>query len=132
MSNEKKEYLWQDRKRIVFFALPFSFTRYSYDKERFYINKGFFNLTSDEVRLYRIMDLSLRQSFLQRLSGLGTITCESADKSLRTFEIVNIKNPREVMDNLSTLVEEERERKRVSSREYLRDDDFDDDDDREG
>ncbi len=125
MSKDTKEYVWKDRKRIVFFGLPFSFTRYSFDKERFYINKGFFNLTSDEVRLYRIMDLSLRQSFFQRLSGLGTITCESADKSLRTFEIVNIKNPREVMDSLSTLVEEERERKRVSSREYLHDEDDD-------
>ncbi len=125
----KREYLWQDRKRIVLFALPFSFTTYAFDNERFYCKRGFFNLVSDEVRLYRIMDLSLRRSFFQRLSGLGTIIVESADKSMRNFQIANIKKPEEVMDQLSSLVEQERERKRVSSREYLHDDDFDDDDD---
>ncbi len=123
-----KEYLWKDRKRIVLFALPFSFTVYAFDSERFYINKGFLNLSCDEVRLYRIMDLSLRQNFFQRLSGLGTISCESADKTMKSFEIKNIKNPREVMDQLSTLVEEERDRKRVSSREFLVDDGIDGDD----
>ncbi len=127
--SSEREYLWKDRKRIVLFALPFSFTTYAFDNERFYCNRGFLNLRSDEVRLYRIMDLSLRRSFFQRLAGLGTIVVESADKSLRNFEIKNIKNPEDVMDRLSTLVEQERERKRVSSREYLHDDDFDDEDD---
>ena len=121
----EKQYLWKDRKRTIF-GLPFSFTVYAFDKERFYINRGFLTLSSDEVRLYRIMDLSLRQSLGQRICGVGTIKCDSADKTLKNFEIKNIKKPREVMEQLSELVEAERERKRVSSREYLHDDDIDD------
>ncbi|MBR2186543.1 MAG: PH domain-containing protein [Lachnospiraceae bacterium] len=125
---DKSKLLWTDRKRTLF-GLPLSFTVYSFDSERFYLNKGLFTQTSDEVRLYRIMDLSLRQTLGQRIFGVGTIHCDSADKTLGHFEIKSIKKPREVMEQLSSLVETERERKRVTSREYLHDDAMDDDDD---
>ena len=46
--------LWKDRKRILFLGLPWSFTRYSVSKDRFFISKGFFSVKDDEVRLYRI------------------------------------------------------------------------------
>ena len=46
------------------------------------------------------------------------------------FEIINIRNSEEVKEQLSQLVEENRDRKRVSNREYMDDDDniLDDDD----
>ena len=122
MAKDTKEYLWKDKKRTIF-GLPLSFTTYAFDKERFYIKRGFLTIRMDEVRLYRVMDLSFRQTLGQRIFGVGSIFCESADKSMKNFEIKNIKSPEEVMEKLSKLVEEERERKRVSSREYLHDDD---------
>lgn len=33
--------LWSDRKRIVFFALPLSFTKYRLTTNRFFVNTGF-------------------------------------------------------------------------------------------
>ena len=54
--------LWKDRKRILFLGLPWSFTRYSVSKDRFFISKGFFSVKDDEVRLYRIMDISLERN----------------------------------------------------------------------
>ena len=124
---DNKEYLWSDKKRTLF-GLPLSFTTYAFDKERFYVKKGLFTLTRDEVRLYRIMDLSLRQTLGQRIFGVGSIFCESADKTMKNFVIKNIKNSEDVMEQLSKLVEDERDRKRVSSREYLHDEDDDHDD----
>ncbi|MCR4589937.1 MAG: PH domain-containing protein [Lachnospiraceae bacterium] len=123
---DKKTYLWTDKKRTIF-GLPLSFTTYSFDKERFYLKRGFLTIRRDEVRLYRVMDLSFRQTLGQRIFGVGSIICESADKTMKNFEIKNIKNAENVMEQLSKLVEEERERKRVSSREYLHDDEDDDD-----
>ena len=38
-------------------------------KDRFFISRGFFSVKDDEVRLYRIMDISLERSFMQRLVG---------------------------------------------------------------
>ena len=124
---DTKEYLWKDKKRTIF-GLPLSFTTYAFDKERFYIKRGVFTVTRDEVRLYRVMDLSFRQTLGQRIFGVGSIICESADKTMKHFEIKNIKNPESVMEQMSQLVEQERDRKRVSSREYLHEDDPDDDD----
>ena len=123
---DKKTYLWTDKKRTIF-GLPLSFTTYSFDNERFYLKRGFLTIRRDEVRLYRVMDLSFRQTLGQRIFGVGSIICESADKTMKNFEIKNIKNAENVMEQLSRLVEEERERKRVSSREYLHDDEDDDD-----
>ncbi len=125
---EKKSLLWKDKKRTLF-GLPLSFTSYAFDSERFYLNRGFLTQTSDEVRLYRIMDISMRQTLGQRIFGVGTLHCESGDKTLGHFDIKSIKKPREVMEQLSSLVEKERDRKRVTSREYLHDDAADDDND---
>lgn len=114
--------VWKDRKRIIF-GLPWTFTRYSLSEDRFFISKGFFSINEDEVRLYRIMDLSLERKLWQRMFGLGTIKCCSADKTLGDFEIKNIKNSRDVKEMLSEMVEAERTRKKVSSREFMQHDD---------
>ncbi len=125
------EYLWSDRKRTLF-GLPLSFTKYSMTEERLFIEQGFLNKKEDEVRLYRIMDVSLSRSFGQRLFGVGTIHCCSADKSMKDFDILSIKNPKEVKEQLSELVEKQRDTKRVTNREFMSDhhdldDDYDDD-----
>ena len=114
------EYLWKDRKRI-FFGLPWTFTRYSLSEDRLFISKGFFSIHEDEVRLYRIMDISLTRNLWQRMFNLGTIKIVSADKTLGNFDLKNIKNPRSVKEQLSKKVEEIRVAKRVSNREYMAD-----------
>ena len=112
--------LWSDRKR-TFLGLPWSFTKYTLTEERFFVEKGFLNKTEDEVRLYRIMDVSLTRSFLQRIFGVGTIHCSSGDKTLGTFDIISVKKPREVKELLSQNIEAQRDAKRVTSREYIAD-----------
>ena len=126
------DYLWQGRKRTLF-GLPLSFTKYALTEERLFIERGFLNKKEDEVRLYRIMDVSLSRSFGQRIFGVGTIHCCSADKSMRDFDILSIKNPKDVKEQLSELVEKQRDSKRVTNREFMTgahdlDDDYDDDD----
>ena len=124
------EIIWKDRKRI-FFGLPWTFTKYSLSEDRLFISTGFFSVKEDEVRLYRIMDVSLERKLCQRMCGLGTIKCCSADKTMGDFEIRNIKKSREVKEMLSNMVEDERTKKKVSSREFMdhERDDFDDYDD---
>ncbi len=125
MSNnsfESNPIVWKDRKRIVF-GLPWTFTKYSLTKEKLFIQTGVFNLKEEEVRLYRIMDVTLRRSFWERLFGLGTIHCCSADKSSPEFDILHIKKSADVKNMLSDMIEVERSEKRVSSREFMVDDD---------
>jgi len=115
------EYLWSDRKRTLF-GLPLSFTKYMLSEERLFIEQGFLNKKEDEVRLYRIMDVSLSRSFGQRIFGVGTIHCCSADKTMGDFDIVSIKNPKDVKEQLSQQIETQRDAKRVTNREYMDDD----------
>lgn len=116
------EIVWKDRKR-TFLGLPWSFTRYSCTREKLIIDIGFFRRREEEIRLYRVLDITLKRSLGQRILGIGTIHCCSADKSTPEFDIVNIKRPVVTKNLLSDLIEEERTRKRVSGREFMMDTD---------
>lgn len=111
--------LWSDRKRLLLFGLPWTFTKYTCTSEKFILESGLLSTKEEEVRLYRIMDLTLERSFLQRVFGLGTIICDTVDKSTPKLVIQNVKDARNVKELLSEAVEQERVKKRVSSREYM-------------
>ncbi len=122
MSKTKNaNYLWTDRKRTIF-GLPLSFTVYKLTEEKLLIESGFLTKKEEEVRLYRIMDLTLKRTLGQRIFGLGTIHCCTADKSTPEFEILKIKDSQNVKELLSDLVEKQREAKRVVGREFMDDD----------
>ena len=87
--------LWEDKKRTLF-GLPWSFTKYKLTEEKLIIQTGFLNIKQEEIRLYRIMDVTLHKLLKQRIWGLGTIHCCSADKSTPEFEIKNIKRSEEI------------------------------------
>lgn len=117
----QNDLLWRERKRLLFFGLPWTFTVYRLTKDRLLIKRGFFTTREDEVRLYRIMDISLRRTLIQKMFGLGTIQCHTSDKTMGDFEIINIKKSYEVKNMLSDLIEKERMEKRVSNREFISD-----------
>lgn len=118
MANKYEGYLWHDRKRI-FCGIPWSFTRYGLTEEKFLIDTGFFSRTEDEIRLYRILDVTLHRSLWERLFNLGTIHCCSGDKTQPEFDIKHIKNAKKVKDMLSDMVEKKRQERRVGMREYI-------------
>lgn len=128
MAKDKTEYVWKDRKRIIF-GLPWTFTVYKLTDEKLFIETGFFSKREEEIRLYRVMDLTLKRPFGQRLWGLGTIHCCTADKSTPEFDILRVKKSKEVKDMISDMVEKQREEKRIAAREFMSDDSFDADGD---
>lgn len=114
----RMELLWSDRKRTLF-GLPLSFTVYELEEERLFIRTGFLKIREDEVRLYRILDLTFEQSLGQRIFGVGTIHCCSSDATMKDFDIRSVKNAREVRELLSRKVEEQRQARRVLQREEM-------------
>ncbi len=117
--------IWSERKRI-WCGLPWTFTKYELRADKLVIRTGFFTQRQDEVRLYRIMDLSLKRSLGQRIFGMGTIVCNSVDKTMKDFEIKNIKKSEQIKEQLSELVESARRSNRVSTREFMVDVDEED------
>ena len=120
MKEKNTELVWKDRKR-TFLGLPWSFTVYKLTEEKLMIETGFFSKKEEEIRLYRIMDLTLNRTLGQRIFGLGTIHCCTADKSTPEFDILKIKNSKEVKELLSDLIEKQRDEKRISAREFMDD-----------
>ena len=116
---EKNDILWTDKKR-PFFGLPLSFTRYTLTKDKLIITVQFLYLHEEEIRLYRIMDVTLKQSLLQRLFGVGTIHCCSVDVSSPEFDISSVKIPRKVRDILSEAVDTQRKERNVTSSEFIK------------
>ena len=114
---ENEEILWQDRKRYL--GLPLSFTIYSFSKNKFYMKTGIFNTKSEEILLYRILDITYKQSFGQKVFGVGSVILNTADKTTPILEIRSIKTPDRVRKALSTLVEQRRDEKRVTGKEMF-------------
>ncbi|MBR2523683.1 MAG: PH domain-containing protein [Clostridiales bacterium] len=121
---QKDEILWHDRKRYL--GLPISFTRYSFDENRFYLRKGLLNITNDEILLYRVLDLNLKRSLGQRIFGVGTIILSTADQTTPTMKIESIRDCERVYRALSNIVEKERDEKRVLGKEMFGAAGFDD------
>lgn len=117
--------LWKDRKH-TFLGFPFSFTVFSVSEDRLFVKRGFFNITEDEVRLYRVLDISLKQTLGQRILGLGSIELKTSDKTLKNFVIEAVCHSRDVKELLSEKVENQRKENRISGREFMS---YDDDND---
>lgn len=123
------QYVWKERKRTIF-GLPLSFTVYKLTDEKLLIESGFLSKKEEEIRLYRIMDLTLVRPFWQRIFKLGTIHCCTADKSTPEFDIQCIKEAAKIKELISDMVEKERNEKRITAREFFAGaSDFDGDDD---
>lgn len=114
------EIIWKDRKR-PFLGLPWSFTKYELTEQKLIINSGILNVKEEEIRLYRFVDVTMEQSLFQRLFHVGNLICDTNDRSSGNFVIELVKNPRQVKELLSDAVENERDRKRVSVREFMAD-----------
>ena len=112
------EYVWKDKKRTIF-GLPLSFTTYKLTEQKLTVETGLLSKREEEIRLYRIMDITLVRPLGQRLFGVGTIHLCTADKSTPEIDILKIKHPTEVKNMLSDMIEAERDRKRVSAREFM-------------
>jgi uncharacterized membrane protein YdbT with pleckstrin-like domain len=107
---------WSDRKRTLF-GLPWSFTKYRLTKTRLVSEIGLFSTNTNEILLYRVLDVELNRTLGQKIFKTGDVILFSADPSSPNFTIKNIKQPKELKSLLSALVEAEREDKSVVGRE---------------
>ena len=129
---DKTKLKWYARKRL-WCRLPWTFTKYGMSEDRIFVETGILNLHQKDVRLYRILNISLTRSLTQRIFGMGTIHLDSNDKDLECFELKNILDSEHIKEMISDAVEAERKRNKVSTREFMSgdgelEDDFQEDD----
>ena len=96
-----------------------SFTKYSLSKDRIFINTGLFNLNEEEILLYRVLDVSLKLSFWQRIFRVGSVIVKSSDQSTPVLEIRNVKKPKEVKELIYKHSEEMKIARRIRVGEII-------------
>lgn len=116
---EEEPVIWMDRKRVTIFALPWSFTKYELTPSRLVISSGFINQKEEEIRLYRVKDVTYTQTLMERIGGTGTLKIISNDASVPEIRLVHIKNARKVKDVLSQSVEVARRENGVRTSELM-------------
>jgi uncharacterized membrane protein YdbT with pleckstrin-like domain len=102
-----------EKKRVLFFGLPISFTKYIIDEENITVKKGFFTLIEDSTYMYKVQDVKLIRSLFERMFGLSTIVCYTGDVTDQTLTITHVKNGEAIRDFINEHSEKQRLKKRT-------------------
>ncbi len=105
--------VYKEKKRWGFLGLPFTFTTYLLYENDIQIKSGFLSSVENDCYMYRVIDVQLRISFLQRLFGLGTVICVTSDATNKTITLKNIRHARQVKDFIYRASEEAKIRRRT-------------------
>lgn len=105
--------IYVERKRTKFLGLPFSYTKYTISDEKLSITSGFLSITEDDAFMYKIQDVRLTRSFMERVFKLGTITCYTGDTTHPKLELEHIKRAGIIKDFIMYSSEEARRKRRA-------------------
>ena len=107
------EIQFRERKRWLFFGLPFTFTVYTVWEDMITVSEGFLNKKENDCYMYKVQDVELLESLPQRIFGLGTVRCFTGDTTSPTLLIQNVKNARSVKNFILEASEKARRRRRT-------------------
>lgn len=112
--------LWSDKKRI--FGKPLSFTKYTLYDDKIIHTNGLIFEKEGQILLYRIMDVEIYISIIDKIFGVGTIILYTGDTTDKTFYIKSIKNPREVLSLINEKISMDRKRIGLKTSEFHKSD----------
>ncbi|MCI9297878.1 MAG: PH domain-containing protein [Lachnospiraceae bacterium] len=124
-----------ERKRLLFFGLPWTFTKYTVREEMITINTGFLNTRENDCYMYKVQDVELTVSLWERIFGMGTVICYTGDTTNPKLYIEHVKCAKEIKDFILDASEEARMKRRTMNTlridaaaemdDDLRDDEYD-------
>ncbi len=125
--NEEEERAKQyvERKRWLFFGLPFTFTKYTVNDQVITINAGLLNTTENDCYLYKVQDVELQTSFVERIFGLGTVACYTGDNTHPQLYLEHVKNAKEIKNYILHASEAARRKRRTLNTLNIDADDID-------
>ena len=111
--------LWTGRPRIPLSWIAALTTRYKLTNERLIIKRGFISRRIEEIELYRVNDVALKQSVMERMFGLGDVRLETTDATTPASQVTDVQNPERVKDLIRQASRTERQRRRVLLRDEV-------------
>ena len=107
--------IFEEPKRLLFFGLPWTFTKYTVTPSLLSIAQGLLNTTEDDCYMYKIQDVRLTTSLLERIFGLSTLICYTGDVTNHEIRLEHIKNAHEIKNYILKTSEEARIKRRTLS-----------------
>lgn len=114
MAKEKNpDIKFVERKRWLFLGLPFTFTKFIIQDDAITINQGFLNKVENDCYMYKVQDVEHKASLLERICGLGTITCFTGDTTHPKLIMPHIKHSKTIKNYILEASEAARMRRRT-------------------
>ena len=87
---------YKEKKRSMFLGLPWTFTTYTVTDEFISIDSGLLNKVENDCYMYKVIDVRLETTLLERILGIGTIHCFTGDVTDPDLKLQHIKNAKEI------------------------------------
>jgi hypothetical protein len=109
--------LWEGRPSRLWSPRMALMNRYKLTNQRLMVEFGFIGKTTEEVELYRVTDVGVKQHPLERVTNMGDVYIASGDTSTPVKYLHNVAEPERIKDLIREATRQERERRRVLMRE---------------
>lgn len=109
--------IWEGRPSKLWSPRMSLMHRYKLTNQRLMFEFGFIGKTTEEIDLYRVTDVGVKQHPLERITQMGDIYVASGDSSTPTKYLHNVPDPNRVKDLIREATRLERDRRRVMMRE---------------
>ena len=120
--------VFAERKRLLFFGLPWTFTKYLLKDEILTTSSGFFNTVINDCYMYKIVDVQLEKSLIEKMLGLGTVVCFTSDTTDKVLKITHVKHAEQIKNFILEKSEKMRMKRRTLTTMSLNSDGVDTDD----
>lgn len=104
---------FKERKRWLFFGFPFTFTKYMIKEDMITVDTGFFKTVENDCYMYKVQDVQHSASLVEKMFGLGTVTCFTGDTTHPQLLLEHIKNSRAIKDFILEQSEQARLKRRT-------------------
>ena len=102
-----------ERKRWLFFGLPFTFTKYMIREDMITVDTGLLKTVENDCYKYKVQDVQHVASLAEKLFGLGTVICFTGDTTHPQLILEHIKHSKEIKEFILHQSEEARMKRRT-------------------
>lgn len=110
---------YKEKKRSMFFGLPWTFTSYTITDEIITVDAGLLNKQENDCYMYKVIDIRLESSLLERIFGLGTVHCFTGDVTDQDLKLLHIRHAKEIKDFILKQSEQERMKRKTLNMQHL-------------